>query len=109
MVDEDLAIVVGLLEPIGRGMKLLVIPLLLKSERIEIGVEVTAHAIGADHHEGANGVARRPANVVVAWRRLWLGLFRLGAQLLGDRLFRRRPIAIQRIDKIPFGDGWPIG
>src|SRR6202453_4328165 len=51
MIDEDLAIVVGLLEPVGRGMELLVIPLLLEPERIEIGVEVAAHAIGADHHE----------------------------------------------------------
>ena len=89
-------------------MELLVVPLLFKAQRIEIGVEVAAHAIGADHHERADGIARRPANVVVARRRFWPRLLRLGAQLLGDRLFRRRPIAVQRVDEIPLGGRRPI-
>ena len=38
MIDEDLAIVVGLLESVGRRMQLLVVPLRLETERIEIGV-----------------------------------------------------------------------
>ena len=69
MIDEDLAVVVGLLEAVGRGMELLVVPLRLEAERIEIGVEMAAHAVGADHHERAHGIARRAANVVVARRR----------------------------------------
>src|SRR3984957_5114491 len=90
-------------------MELLVIPRLLKAQRVEIGVEVATHAIGADHHERAHGIAGRPANVVVARRRFWPGLLRPGAQLLGDRLFRRRPIAVQCVDEIPLGARRPIG
>src|SRR6202034_3160856 len=43
VIDEDPAVVVGLLESVGRGMELLVIPLRLKIERIEIGVKMPAH------------------------------------------------------------------
>ena len=38
VIDEDLAVVVGLLEAVGRGMQLLVVPLRLEAERIEVGV-----------------------------------------------------------------------
>ena len=109
MIDEDLAIVVGLLKAVGRRMELLMVSLRLKSKRIEIGVQMAAHAIGADHHERADGITRRPSNIVVAWRRFWPRLLRLGAQLLGDRLFRRRPIAVQRVDEVALGRRWPIG
>ncbi len=54
MIDEDLALVVGLLEPIGRGMEFLVVSLRLEPERIETGVEMAAHPVSADHHERAD-------------------------------------------------------
>ena len=109
MIDEDLAVVVGFLEAVGRGMELLVIPLRLEAERVEIGVEMAAHAVGADHHQRAHEVAGRAANLVLGRRRLRPSFRRLGPQLVGDRLFRRRPIAVQRVDEIALRRGRPIG
>ena len=109
VIDEDLAVVVGLLEAVGRGMELLVVPLRLEAERIEIGVEMAAHAVGADHHQRAHGIAGRAANLVLARRRFRPGFLRLGAQLVGDRLFRRRPVAVERADEIALGRRRPIG
>ena len=57
VVDEDLAVVVGLDEAVGRRMELLVVLLRLEAERIEVGVQVAAHAEGADHHDRADRVA----------------------------------------------------
>src|SRR6185437_13862389 len=54
MVDEDLAVVVGLLESVGRGMELLVIPLRLEPKWIERGIEMPAHPVSANHHKSAN-------------------------------------------------------
>ena len=109
MIDEDLAVVVGLLKSVGRGMELLVVPLRLETERIEIGVQMASHAIGADHHQRAHRIAGRPANLVLARRRFRPGFLGLGAQLVGDRLFRRRPIAVQRVDEIALWRRRPIG
>ena len=100
VIDEDLAVVVGFLEAVGRGMQLLVVPLRLEAERIEIGVEMAAHAVGADHHQRAHRIAGRAANLVLGRRRLRLGFGRLGAQLVADRLFRRRPVAVERVDQV---------
>ena len=41
----------------------------LDAERIEIGVQMAAHAIGADHHDGANGIAGGAHDVGVGDRR----------------------------------------
>ncbi len=60
-VDEDLAGVIGLGEAEMRGVQRLVLAPGLQAERVEIGVEMAAHAIGADHHDGADGIARRLA------------------------------------------------
>ena len=59
VVDEDLPVVIGLGEAvrgrveIGLGLRR------LQPERVEIGVEMAAHAVGADHHDGADRIARR--------------------------------------------------
>ena len=40
-------------------MQLLVVALRLEAERIEVGVQMAAHAVGADHHQGPHAVAGR--------------------------------------------------
>ena len=81
VVDEDLAVVVGLGEAVGRRMQLLVVLLRLEAERIEVGVQMAAHAVGADHHR-----ARAPNCAWRGWispslaRRGGRGLGGLGAQ-----------------------------
>ena len=109
MIDENLAVVVGLVEAVGRRMQLLVILLRLEAERIEIGVQMAAHAIGANHHQRAHRVAGGAANLVFAWGRLRRGFDGLGAQLLGDSLLRRRPVAVERVDEVALGRLGPIG
>ena len=74
VIDEDLAVVVGLVEAVGRGMQLLVILLRLEAERIEIGVQMAAHAIGADHHQRAHRVAGGAADLVLARGAAWAPL-----------------------------------
>ena len=37
----------------------------LKAQRIEIGMEVPAHAIGADHHDGAHGITCCLLHIIV--------------------------------------------
>ena len=103
------AVVVGFLEAVGRGMQLLVVSLRLEAERVEIGVEMAAHAVGADHHQRAHRVAGRPANLILGRGGLRPGFRRLGPELLGYRLFRRRPVAVERVDEIAFRGCRPIG
>ena len=50
-------------------------------------------------------MAPRP---VLARRRL-PRFFRLGAQLVGDRLFRGRPVAVQGVDQVALGGRGPVG
>ena len=59
VVDEDLAAVIGIGEAVALGIELGRRLVGLHLERIEIGVQVPAHAVGTDHHDGADGVAGR--------------------------------------------------
>ncbi len=68
VVDEDLAVVVGLGEAVGRRMQLLVVLLRLEAERIEVGVQVAAHAEGADHHDRAHRIRGWRAGSRPRWR-----------------------------------------
>ena len=63
-IDEDLAIVICVGKAIGCGIKLAVILALFETQRIEIGVQMTAHTIGADHHQRAHGVTRRASHIL---------------------------------------------
>src|ERR1700740_2396114 len=55
VIEEDLAIEIAFLEAVGARVELLAVARRLDAERIEIGVEMAAHAIGADQREGADG------------------------------------------------------
>ena len=99
VVDEDLAIVVGRREAVILGRQLVIVfDRRGDAERIELGVQVAAHAIGADHHDGANGIARRLQHVGCVGR--LTGGFGLGLDLGLDDLFDDAPVAIERRDEI---------
>ena len=90
-------------------MQLLVILLRLEAERIEIGVQMAAHAIGADHHQRAHAVARRALRSASSLGALvGCSRRRLARSLLADRLFRRRPIAVERVDQVALGRRRPV-
>ncbi len=64
LVDEDAAVIVGLGEAVGlRRQFLVVLERLGEPQRVEVGVQVAAHAVGADHHDGAHRIARRAQHV----------------------------------------------
>ena len=94
VVEEDLSVEIGFDKSIGARIELFAIARRLDPERIELGVEVTAHAIGADQHQGANRIARRLVDVGGRHFRA-LGLC-LGGDLVADGLFDLRPVAVKR-------------
>src|SRR5689334_5703460 len=54
VVEEDLAVEISLSKAIGARVEFLAVARRLDAERIELGVEMTAHPVGADQHQRAN-------------------------------------------------------
>ncbi|MCY1291181.1 hypothetical protein D9M70_403590 [compost metagenome] len=111
VVDEDLAVEILLLKPVVRGRKLVVVLNRgSKAERIELGMQVATGAIGADHHDGADGIARRLKDICLAHGSAGGdGCFlSLRLDLLLDDLFDRAPIAVQRGDEFAVGRDRPV-
>ena len=93
VIEEDLAVEVGFREAVGARIELLAVARRLDAERIELGMEMTAHAVGADQHQRAHRVARRlmqvgRASVRRPWPWLAPGPWR---QSCCRRPFRPRP------------------
>ena len=107
MIDEDLAIIILGREAIAGGMQFLVILAGLHAQRIELGLEVAAHAEGADHHEGAHAVAGGALDVGGGDLGA-LGLT-LGLQLVADDLLHIAPIAIESGDRLIARRNRPVG
>ncbi len=59
LVEENLAIEIGFGEAIGARIEFFFVLLRLERERIELGVEVAANAVGADQHQRVDGITRR--------------------------------------------------
>ena len=112
VIDENLAVVIAFLEAVGLRRKLVVI---LNgagdAERVELGVQVAAHAVGADHHDGANAVTGRLKHFGRADSLAGIGAFRLGFRLnlLLDGLLDRGPGAVQRGYQVAIGRDRPVG
>ena len=68
----------------------------LQAERIEIGVEMAAHAIGADQHEGADGIAGRLTQLGIGMA----GVFMHGPELGAERAFSRIPVAVEGGERV---------
>ena len=63
LVEENLAVEIGVGESIGARIELFLVLFRLEPERIELGVEMTADAVGANEHQRVNGIARRLLHV----------------------------------------------
>ncbi|MBA7468558.1 hypothetical protein ES707_03809 [subsurface metagenome] len=103
MIEEDLAVIVGFDEAVRARVELLAVLLRLDAERIELGVEMAAHAVGADQHQRAHGVAR--CLMQFGGRDVGAALFsslglRLGGELGADGLLDQRPVAVERGSQI---------
>jgi hypothetical protein len=111
VVYEDLAVVVLLFEAVGlRGEFVVILDRIGKAERVELGVQVAAHAIGADHHDGADGIARRLMHLGLAERHAGngCGFLCLRLHLLFDDLFDRAPVAVEGRDEFAIGGNRPV-
>ena len=88
LVEEDPAVEVRFGEAIGARIELLLALLRLEPERIELGVEMAADAVGADQHQRVDRIPRRLLHV--GRRKLdALGL-RLALDLVADASSRPR-------------------
>ena len=101
LVEEDLAVEVGLGEAVGARIELRLGLLRLESERIELGVEVAADAVGADQHQRVDRIARGLLHL--RGRQLDALALRLGLDLVADGLLDLAPVAGQRRDQLAVG------
>ena len=108
VIEEDLAAVIGGGEAIGRRIEFGRRVVGLELQRVEIGVQMAAHAVGADHHDGADRIARRLMHVLKLDRGtgdLGLLLQRL-AGAHGD--FGGGPVAVEGGHQFAIGDLRPV-
>ncbi len=94
IVEEDRAIVVRLGEAVGRGLQLGVLDLGLDAQRIQVGRQMAADAVGADHHDRAHRIQGGGAHVGLGSRRLLLddGLGHLGLDRGPEAIDGRQPV-----------------
>src|SRR6185369_14341663 len=57
VIEEDLAVEIGVGEAVGARIEFFAVPRRLDPQRIELGEEMTADAVGADQHQGAPRIA----------------------------------------------------
>src|ERR1700730_899106 len=105
-INENFPVVVGLREAIGGRMQLLVVFWGLDAKRIEVGMEMTAYAIGTDHHQRAHRITGRALEFAGGQRSALAG-FRL--EFGADPRFGFRPIAVERRNEFAAGGGGPAG
>ena len=107
MVDENTAVIIRSREAVRFRRQLVVIlERLCQAERIKVGMKMPTHAIGADHHDGANRIARRPQNVGIGDRARHNG--RVLLYLLFEVLLDGTPVAIERRHQFPIGRDRPV-
>ncbi len=83
----------------------------LETQGIEIGMQMAAHAIGPDQHQGAHKIPGRLLDMAggeLDARCLRLGL-RLDLQFFADGLADLVPVAVQCGDEVAAGQRRPIG
>ncbi len=88
-------------------MQFLVVRARIDVERIELRMQVSAHAVGADQHDGVNGIARCLENLGLVDRTA-LG-FGLRLDLVADDLLDLRPVAVHGGDEIAVRRDRPVG
>ena len=106
LVEENLAVEVGFREAVGARIELLLVRLLLNAERIELGVEMAAHAVGADQHQRVDRIARRLLHVGGGDFDA-LGL-RLGGDFFAETLLGLRPLPVERRHQVAVRPQRPI-
>ena len=97
LVEEDLAIEVVVAEAVGAWVEFFVVLQALDAERIEIGVEVAADAVGADQHQRVDRVACGLLHV--GGGEFDARALRPGAHLVAELLFGFGPLPVERRER----------
>ena len=98
LVEEDRAVEIGVAEAVGARIELLLVLRRLEPERIEIGVEMAARAIGADQHQRADRVAGGALDI--GGGKIDAAGLRLRLDLGADAVADLGPVAVERRDQI---------
>ena len=107
LVEEDRPVEIGFAETVGPRVKFLLVVRRLQAERIEVGVEMAAGAIGANEHERADRIAGGALDV--GGRKLDAPGLRLRLDLGAERFADLGPIAVERRNKFAALRPRPIG
>src|SRR5580658_2579354 len=91
-VEEDRPVEIGVGKTISARVELFLVTRRLKPERIEIGVEVAARAIGANEHQRTDRVAGSAFDL--GRGDIDAAALRLGLDLGAERLASLRPLAV---------------
>ncbi len=98
LVEEDAPVHVGVGKAVRLRIELLLVLLRLEPERVELGVEMPAHAVGADQHQRMDRIARRLLHV--ARGEIDAGRLCLLLDLVGEAPLGLGPLAVERGDQI---------
>ena len=106
LVEENPAVEIGFGEAVGARIEFFFVLFRLEPERIELGVEMAAHAVGADQHQRVDGIARGLLHV--GRGNLDALALRLGGDFFADALFGFRPLPVERGHQIAVRPQRPI-
>src|SRR4029077_7553369 len=98
VIEEDLALEIGVAEAVGAGIELVVVHARLETERIELGVEMAADAVGTDQHQRVDRVAR--GLLYIDGGQFDACALRLRPDLLAELLLGVGPLAVERGEKL---------
>src|ERR1039458_6554960 len=110
LVEENPAVEIGFGETVGARVEFFFVLFRLEPERIELGVEMAAHAVGADQHQRVDGIARRLLHLgrgnldALALRQVT----ELAGYFLSHALFGFRPLPVERGHQVAVRTQRPI-
>ena len=94
MIEKDLPVEIGFRKTVRARIEFFAVARRLDAERVELGVEMAAHAVGPDQHQRAHRIACGLMDI--GRRQLSAPGLRLGRKLGADRLFDLEPVAVER-------------
>ena len=98
VIEEDFAVEIGLGEAVGANIEFFVILGGRQAKRIELGVEMAAHTVGADQHQRAHRIAGGLMDI--GRRQLDTARLRLALQLGLHHALDFAPIAVERGEQV---------
>ena len=108
LVDKDRALHVRIAEPVGLWIKFGVRRGLAHAQRVQIGHQMAPDAVGADDHQGADGIQHRLLDLVIVDDDTFFGSLGFYFVPGGGGLFGFGPDTGQRAHHVAGGRGRPV-